>query len=201
MQFQSDLLQIALTKPSIAETTSLGAAFVAGLGGGMWNSLQDIHELWHAEKHWQPHMPRQLRAKLLYQWKKALSRSLFWKDSATFTRNGDVVLGEETDPYLDHLPAQAGATIRQVVDTPSKSSAVRSTTSHARYCSLPKSASSSMTATSSATTATTDQHVPNSGTIPQSDFGTISKSMGLIGVAAGIGFVAGMLYQAGYLNK
>jgi glycerol kinase len=65
MQFQSDLLQIPLTKPSIAETTSLGAAFVAGLGGGMWDSLQEIHELWHAEKNWQPHMPRQLRAKLV----------------------------------------------------------------------------------------------------------------------------------------
>lgn len=63
MQFQSDLLQVPLTKPCIAETTSLGAAFVAGLGTGIWSSLEDIHELWHAEKHWHPHMPKQHRAK------------------------------------------------------------------------------------------------------------------------------------------
>lgn len=63
MQFQSDLLQVPLIKPCIAETTSLGAAFVAGLGTGIWSSLEDIHELWHAEKHWHPHMPKQHRAK------------------------------------------------------------------------------------------------------------------------------------------
>lgn len=65
MQFQSDILQIPLTKPRIIETTCLGAAFVAGLGTGMWRSLSDIHALWHADKAWQPHMPPQQRAKLV----------------------------------------------------------------------------------------------------------------------------------------
>jgi glycerol kinase len=63
MQFQADLLNIPLSKPKIAETTALGAAYVAGLGVGLWSSLEDIEGLWHKEKEWIPKMPAQQRAK------------------------------------------------------------------------------------------------------------------------------------------
>jgi glycerol kinase len=65
MQFQSDILQVTLARPKIAETTCLGAAFVAGLGTGIWKSLSDIEALWHQEKSWHPHMPLQQRGKLV----------------------------------------------------------------------------------------------------------------------------------------
>jgi glycerol kinase len=63
MQFQSDLLSIPLIRPSISETSALGAAYIAGLGVGLWSSLEDIERLWHKEKEWTPKMPAQQRAK------------------------------------------------------------------------------------------------------------------------------------------
>mmetsp|Transcript_9901 Transcript_9901/g.10694 ORF Transcript_9901/g.10694 Transcript_9901/m.10694 type:complete len:663 (+) Transcript_9901:82-2070(+) len=95
MQFQSDLLNIPLIKPKIAETTALGAAFVAGLGVGLWSSLEDIQGLWHREKEWHARMPDQLRSKYIHHWRKALSRSLFWRDNSSFDVNGNLLINAE----------------------------------------------------------------------------------------------------------
>jgi len=65
MQFQSDLLNIPLIKPRIAETTALGAGYMAGLGVGLWSSLEDIEALWHSEQVWKPAMEAQTRSKLV----------------------------------------------------------------------------------------------------------------------------------------
>lgn len=65
MQFQSDLLNIPLIKPRIAETTALGAAYMAGLGVGLWSSLDDIEQLWHSDNTWKPAMDVQYRSKLV----------------------------------------------------------------------------------------------------------------------------------------
>lgn len=62
MQFQSDMLRIPLVKPKIPETTCLGAAFIAGLGSGLWQHISDIENVWHAEKEWRPKMPEQQQA-------------------------------------------------------------------------------------------------------------------------------------------
>jgi glycerol kinase len=63
MQFQADLLDLPLMKPKSAETTALGAAYIAGLGVGLWSSLEDIEGLWHKAKEWRARMPAKLRAK------------------------------------------------------------------------------------------------------------------------------------------
>lgn len=56
MQFLSDLLQVKVVKPLVAETTALGAAFMAGLGVGLWHNLEDLQSLWQSDKNWAPDM-------------------------------------------------------------------------------------------------------------------------------------------------
>lgn len=65
MQFQSDLLNIPLIKPKIAETTALGAAFIAGIGVGIWPDLESVQNLWEHEVHWSPNMTTTKRVQLV----------------------------------------------------------------------------------------------------------------------------------------
>src|SRR5512136_2120508 len=57
MQFQADILGVPVTRPKVAETTALGAAYAAGLAVGFWDNLEDLRSNWQVDKTWQPAMP------------------------------------------------------------------------------------------------------------------------------------------------
>jgi glycerol kinase len=78
MQFQADLLDVAVVRPQVIETTALGAAYAAGLAVGYWASPQDISDNWAAGQRWHPQMAEGRRAALNAAWDKAVSRSLGW---------------------------------------------------------------------------------------------------------------------------
>lgn len=78
MQFQSDILNVTVSKPKINETTSLGAAFAAGLATGYWSSQSDLRTFWQMDKEWHPSMDEQQREMLYTKWKKAVSKSFDW---------------------------------------------------------------------------------------------------------------------------
>ena len=72
MQFQSDITGKKLLKPVIAETTALGAAFLAGLAVGFWKSKEELKKSWVLDKVYEPKMPREEAQKLIKGWKKAV---------------------------------------------------------------------------------------------------------------------------------
>jgi glycerol kinase len=80
MQFQSDILDVPVVRPQMIETTSLGAAYAAGLAVGYWNDLDDLRQNWGIDKTWEPQMKEVQRAKLFAGWKKAVERSFGWVD-------------------------------------------------------------------------------------------------------------------------
>jgi len=80
MQFQADILNVPVTRPKIAETTSLGAAYAAGLAVGFWKSLDELRAKWAPEKTWTPAMATGDRDRLFSGWKKAVTRSFDWID-------------------------------------------------------------------------------------------------------------------------
>jgi glycerol kinase len=80
MQFQADILNVPVVRPSVSETTALGAAYAAGLAVGFWKSLDDLMENWQVDKRWRPQMEEPERARLYRTWQKAISRSLDWVD-------------------------------------------------------------------------------------------------------------------------
>jgi glycerol kinase len=78
MQFQSDILGVPVVRPVVAETTSLGAAYAAGLAVGFWGDLEDTRENWQIDKTWEPVMEEEKRAKLYKGWLKAVERTFDW---------------------------------------------------------------------------------------------------------------------------
>ena len=78
MQFQADLLGVPVVRPKVTETTSWGAACLAGLAVGMWKNKKELAALWQAEQRFEPSMPAKKRDTLLAGWKKALERSKGW---------------------------------------------------------------------------------------------------------------------------
>ncbi len=78
MQFQADILGIPIERPKITEMTALGAAYLAGLGVGFWNSLEELEKQWEVEKIYIPSMDEQKRKELYAGWQKAVERSLKW---------------------------------------------------------------------------------------------------------------------------
>jgi glycerol kinase len=78
MQFQADVLQVPVVLPTIAETTSLGAAYAAGLAVGFWCDLDELRSQWQVEKVWQPQMTPEQRDLLVAGWLKAVERTLNW---------------------------------------------------------------------------------------------------------------------------
>ena len=75
MQFQSDLLQTPIERPRMIETTALGAAFLAGLGTGMWAGLKELKSAWRAGKQFRPKMKSDVREAHLARWKSAVQRA------------------------------------------------------------------------------------------------------------------------------
>ena len=78
MQFQSDLLGVPVIRPHVAETTSVGAAFAAGLAVGFWRSLDELRACWREDRRWEPRMAAGDRERLMANWRRAVARSLDW---------------------------------------------------------------------------------------------------------------------------
>jgi glycerol kinase len=78
MQFQADILNVPVVRPVVAETTSLGAAYAAGLAVGFWNNLEDLRSNWQVDKSWQPKMDAEHRDREYQGWKKAVTRTFDW---------------------------------------------------------------------------------------------------------------------------
>ena len=81
MQFQADLLGVPVVRPKIAETTALGAAYLAGLAVGYWKDQTEIAVQWQADRRFGPAMKPAARKKLLAGWNKALVRAQKWEDA------------------------------------------------------------------------------------------------------------------------
>src|ERR687896_191659 len=78
MQFQADLLGVPVIRPQVAETTSLGAAYAAGLATGFWSEVEDLRENWVEDKRWEPQMDSAQRDEYYKFWKKAVTRTFDW---------------------------------------------------------------------------------------------------------------------------
>jgi glycerol kinase len=78
MQFQADVLDVPVIRPTVAETTSLGAAYAAGLAVGFWSEVEDLRANWGKDKEWQPQMDPEEREKEYGLWKKAVTRTFDW---------------------------------------------------------------------------------------------------------------------------
>jgi len=78
MQFQSDILNTKVIRPSITETTALGAAYLAGLAVGYWESLDDVSSQWQIEKTFEPQMQADQTTELIKEWKRAVHAAQVW---------------------------------------------------------------------------------------------------------------------------
>jgi len=76
-QFQADLLGIPVRRPRLTETTSLGAAYLAGLGAGVWSD-SDLKGLWKLDREFTPAMSRDQALSLQHRWRQAVERSRGW---------------------------------------------------------------------------------------------------------------------------
>ncbi len=80
MQFQADLLDVTVRRPVVAETTALGAVYLAGLAVGYWQDLDDVAQNWALDHEFQSSMPAQERDERYARWQKAVQRSLAWEE-------------------------------------------------------------------------------------------------------------------------
>jgi glycerol kinase len=78
MQFQADMLNVPVVRPSCVETTALGAAYAAGLAVGYWAGLDDLRANWAEAERWAPAMGADRRTALAGSWHKAVDRSMGW---------------------------------------------------------------------------------------------------------------------------
>ena len=78
MQFQADIVDRVVVRPTIKETTALGAALAAGLAVGVFSDLDDLRSRWGESRRWQPDMEDARRQEMLQRWTKAVSRSVDW---------------------------------------------------------------------------------------------------------------------------
>jgi glycerol kinase len=81
MQFQADILGIPIQPAAIAETTSLGAAYLAGLAVGVWKDTAQLSRMWKAAKTYEPKMSADQRDALYAGWKRAVERARGWVES------------------------------------------------------------------------------------------------------------------------
>jgi len=81
MQLQADLLNVPVVRPVVAETTALGAAYLAGLAVGYWKNQADIARQWQVDRRFKPAMKGAARAKMAAGWNKALGRAKGWEEA------------------------------------------------------------------------------------------------------------------------
>ncbi len=80
MQFQADLLGVPVVRPKVTETTALGAAYLAGLALGFWESRDEIAAQWQVERRFEPAIGEPERLARMARWEQAVDRSRFWVD-------------------------------------------------------------------------------------------------------------------------
>jgi glycerol kinase len=78
LQFQADLLGVAVVRPKVTETTALGAAYLAGLAVGFWNSTETLSRHWQVDRRFEPSMPGAQASARRAEWREALNRSKNW---------------------------------------------------------------------------------------------------------------------------
>ena len=78
MQFQSDILDVPVVRPKVAETTALGAAYAAGLAVGFWKDFNELRSNWGRDREWKPKMNKPTREASFAAWKKAVTRTFDW---------------------------------------------------------------------------------------------------------------------------
>jgi glycerol kinase len=83
MQFQADILQCPVVRPKIIETTSLGAAFLAGLAVGFWKDIPEIEQIWQTDRRFEPSMSADQARLRRERWADALGRSRDWDRPST----------------------------------------------------------------------------------------------------------------------
>jgi glycerol kinase len=81
MQFQADILGVSVVRPTISETTALGAAYAAGLAVGFWSNEDELRAQWKAKREWEPRMGKDVSDTLYGGWRKAVERSFDWVNS------------------------------------------------------------------------------------------------------------------------
>jgi glycerol kinase len=75
MQFQADVLGVPISRPAILETTALGAAFLAGLGTGVWRSKDEILHTWREDRRFLPQLAEGEREAHLARWRAAVEKA------------------------------------------------------------------------------------------------------------------------------
>ena len=80
MQFQADILNRPVVRPTIKETTALGAAYAAGLAVGFYGNLEDLRANWSVDHTWRPALDADERERMYRLWKKAVTRSFDWAE-------------------------------------------------------------------------------------------------------------------------
>jgi glycerol kinase len=78
MQFQADILGVPVEVPEIMEATALGAAYLAGLATGFWESREELEDKWKLWRRYEPQMDEEERERLYGQWQEALKRAKDW---------------------------------------------------------------------------------------------------------------------------
>ena len=78
MQIQADLLGVPVVRPVIAETTALGAAYLAGLAVGFWKSTEEISGQWRVDRRFEPRMPPAIARAMRERWSVAVERAKAW---------------------------------------------------------------------------------------------------------------------------
>ncbi len=78
MQFQADILQVPVVRPKVIETTALGAAYLAGLATGYWTGIDELRQVWQADRTFTPSMPNEEVTRRRAYWKRALERAKNW---------------------------------------------------------------------------------------------------------------------------
>jgi len=81
MQFQSDILDTAVIRPTVTETTALGAAYLAGLAVGYWKNMEDITSQWQADQTFTPGIAADKRNELVNGWQRAVRASIAWANN------------------------------------------------------------------------------------------------------------------------
>jgi len=80
MQYQADVLNVPVTRPKVAESTALGAAYAAGLAVGFWKNTREMKKNWGVDKTWLPSEDDTARVRNFNKWKKAVTRTFDWVD-------------------------------------------------------------------------------------------------------------------------
>ena len=79
LQLQADQLQVPVNRPTVKETTALGAAYLAGLAEGVWASTDDVRDHWHLEAEFHPSVGAGMADTNYAQWRRAVERAREWE--------------------------------------------------------------------------------------------------------------------------